>query len=58
MELNQLEYFKALAHINHFTQASQNLSVSQPALSRSIAKLESELLPEGRDAGRRVRVFF
>ncbi len=43
MELNQLEYFKALAHINHFTQASQNLSVSQPALSRSIAKLESEL---------------
>ncbi len=43
MDLNQLEYFKALAHINHFTQTAQNLSVSQPALSRSIAKLEAEL---------------
>lgn len=43
MELNQLEYFKTLAHINHFTQAAQAISVSQPALSRSIAKLENEL---------------
>ena len=43
MELNQLEYFKTLAHINHFTQAAQSIAVSQPALSRSIAKLESEL---------------
>jgi DNA-binding transcriptional LysR family regulator len=43
MELNQLEYFKTLAHINHFTQAAQSISVSQPALSRSIAKLEKEL---------------
>lgn len=43
MELNQLEYFKTLAHINHFTHAAQNIAVSQPALSRSIAKLESEL---------------
>lgn len=43
MELNQLEYFKALAHINHFTKAARAISVSQSALSRSIAKLESEL---------------
>lgn len=43
MELNQLEYFKTLAHINHFTHAAQNIAVSQPALSRSIAKLENEL---------------
>jgi DNA-binding transcriptional LysR family regulator len=43
MELNQLEYFKTLAHINHFTHAAQSIAVSQPALSRSIAKLESEL---------------
>lgn len=43
MDLNQLEYFKALAHINHFTKAAQSVSVSQPALSRSIAKLEQEL---------------
>jgi DNA-binding transcriptional LysR family regulator len=43
MEINQLEYFKTLAHINHFTQAAQTISISQPALSRSIAKLEHEL---------------
>lgn len=43
MEINQLEYFKTLAHINHFTQAAQIISISQPALSRSIAKLEHEL---------------
>ncbi|MGL5270390.1 MAG: LysR family transcriptional regulator [Selenomonadaceae bacterium] len=43
MELNQLEYFRALAHINHFTQAAESVSLSQPALSRSISKLEKEL---------------
>lgn len=43
MELNQLEYFKVLAHVNHFTKAAQCLGLSQPALSRSIAKLESDL---------------
>ena len=42
MELNQLEYFRALAHINHFTQAAESVSLSQPALSRSISKLEKE----------------
>lgn len=43
MELNQLEYFRTLAYTNHFTQAARMISVSQPALSRSIAKLEREL---------------
>ena len=43
MELHQLEYFRTLAHIKHFTNASKAIAVSQPALSRSIAKLESEL---------------
>lgn len=43
MELNQLEYFVALAHIKNFTKAAKSLGVSQPALSRSISRLEKEL---------------
>jgi DNA-binding transcriptional LysR family regulator len=43
MELHQLEYFRALAQIKHFTHAAQSVSISQPALSRAIAKLEDEL---------------
>ncbi len=43
MEWNQLEYFKTVAQMQHFTQAAKKLAISQPALSRSIAKLEEEL---------------
>ena len=43
MELNQLEYFTALAHIKNFTKAAKSLNVSQPALSRSIIRLEKDL---------------
>lgn len=43
MEWNQLEYFRRVANLQHITRAAQQLSVSQPALSRSIAKLEEEL---------------
>lgn len=43
MEWNQLEYFKTVADLQHFTQAARKLSISQSALSRSIAKLEEEL---------------
>lgn len=43
MELNQLEYFIALAHIKNFTKAAKSLNVSQPALSRSISRLEKDL---------------
>lgn len=43
MELNQLEYFVALAHIKNFTKAAKSLNVSQPALSRSIIRLEKDL---------------
>lgn len=43
MELHQLEYFRAMAHIKHFSKAAKSIAVSQPALSRSIAKLEMEL---------------
>lgn len=43
MEWNQLEYFKTVAEMQHFTQAAKRLAISQSALSRSIAKLEEEL---------------
>lgn len=43
MEWYQLENFKMVAKTQHVTRAARLLSVSQPALSRSIAKLEQEL---------------
>lgn len=43
MEWQQLEYFEVLAKIQHMTKAAEQLSISQPALSRSIARLEDEL---------------
>lgn len=43
MEWQQLEYFKTVAHMQHVTHAAKLLSISQPALSRSIANLEEEL---------------
>ena len=43
MELNQLQYFRTMAHVHHFTKAAKEASISQSALSRSIAKLEDEL---------------
>lgn len=43
MELHQLQYFKTVAALQNMTKAAQVLAVSQPALSRSISKLEEEL---------------
>lgn len=43
MELNQLEYFRTLASIRHFTKTAQAINMSQSALSRSITRLEQEL---------------
>ena len=43
MELNQLEYLLPLRHIKNFTKAAKSLNVSQPALSRSISRLEKDL---------------
>lgn len=43
MEWHQIQYFQVVASTQHFTRAAELLSVSQPALSRSIAKLEEEL---------------
>lgn len=43
MEWEQLEYFQTLARIQHVTKAAETLSITQPALSRSIVRLENQL---------------
>lgn len=43
MELDQLRYFLAVAASGSFTGAGEELGITQPALSRSIAKLEQEI---------------
>jgi LysR family hydrogen peroxide-inducible transcriptional activator len=43
VEFDQLRYFLSVAHHQNFTRAAEELGVSQPALSRSIQKLEEEL---------------
>ena len=43
MELLQLQYFLLLANQQHVTRTAEILHISQPALSVTIKKLESEL---------------
>jgi DNA-binding transcriptional LysR family regulator len=43
MEAKHLVFFKRTAELENMTKAAENLMVSQPFLSRSIAELESEL---------------
>ena len=43
MELTQIKYFLDAAKTQHITRSAQNLHIAQPALSKSIHKLEDEL---------------
>jgi len=43
MDINQLQYLKELVYTGSFTQAAENLDISQPALSTRIKQLEEEL---------------
>lgn len=57
MNLQQLEYFKTIAETENFTTASMLLSVTQPALSKSISNLESELnVPLFEKSGRNIKL--
>jgi LysR family hydrogen peroxide-inducible transcriptional activator len=43
MELSQLRYFLKIAEHANITKAGEELGITQPALSRAIAKLEAEI---------------
>ena len=43
MNFQQLQYFKVISQTKNFTTASNILSITQPALSKAISKLEEEL---------------
>lgn len=43
MELNQLNYFRMVARLENMTKAAEELYISQPNLSTSISRLESNL---------------
>ena len=43
LELRQLRYFKVVADARSFARGAEHLRVAQPALSRSVAKLEEEI---------------
>jgi len=43
MNIYQLQYFRTMAKMEHYTKASNILCITQPSLSNSIAALEDEL---------------
>lgn len=43
MELQHLMYFKKTAELEHITQASMELRIAQPALSKTIKSIEDEI---------------
>jgi DNA-binding transcriptional LysR family regulator len=57
MELLQLKYFETVARYEHITRAAEELRVSQPSLSKVIARLEAELgVPLFDRQGRNIRL--
>src|SRR6202035_4530916 len=57
MNLKQLEYFVQVAELGSFSKAAVVLDIAQPALSRQVRSLETELhqqlfLRNGRGVGR------
>ncbi|PLT48028.1 Transcriptional regulator, LysR family [Paenibacillus pasadenensis] len=43
MELLQLRYFRTVARMEHMTKAAQELMIAQPALSKTISRLEEDV---------------
>ncbi|MBB6672063.1 LysR family transcriptional regulator [Cohnella nanjingensis] len=57
MELLQLRYFRTVARLEHMTQAAQKLRIAQPALSKTIARLEEDVgVPLFDRGGGRIRL--
>lgn len=43
MDIRELEYFVTVSELENFTSAAKRLHISQPAISKSVHKLEEEL---------------
>lgn len=43
MEILQLKYFQTIARLQHMTKAAEELQIAQPSLSKTIARLESDV---------------
>ncbi|MBB6730291.1 LysR family transcriptional regulator [Cohnella zeiphila] len=57
MELLQLQYFLAVARLEHVTEAARSLHVTQSSLSKTIQRLEEDLgVPLFDRAGRKLRL--
>lgn len=57
MELLQLQYFLAVARVEHVTEAARSLHVTQSSLSKTIQRLEEDLgVPLFDRIGRRLRL--
>lgn len=57
MDLLQLRYFQTVARLEHMTKAARQLSIAQPSLSQTIARLEEELgVPLFDRKGREIRL--
>lgn len=57
MEFQQLRYFQTVARLQHMTQAAEQLNITQPALSRTISRLEDDLgVPLFERTGRQIKL--
>jgi len=57
MELLQLQYFRTVAKMEHMTKAAERLHIAQPALSKTIARLEEDVgVPLFDRQGRQIRL--
>lgn len=56
MDLNSLKQFLVVARLEHLSRAADELRIAQPSLSRTIARLESELGTPLFDRGGRLRL--
>ncbi|MEU3839342.1 LysR substrate-binding domain-containing protein [Streptomyces sp. NPDC028635] len=56
MELNSLRQFLVVARLEHLSRAAEELRIAQPSLSRTIARLESEVGAPLFDRSNRLRL--